>query len=89
MQKLRGTVIEGIIGQAKTYHGMEKTRFRGLAKVQIQFLLTATALNLKKMVRTMYIKEMESRIFNNILVFIQTIRSIFINWLGEIAFQVT
>jgi len=27
MQKLRHTVIEGIFGQAKTYHGMSKARF--------------------------------------------------------------
>jgi len=51
MQKLRGTILEGIMGQAKIYHGMARARFRGLKKVEIQFLLTATALNLKKMVK--------------------------------------
>jgi len=51
MQRLRGTILEGIMGRARTYHGMERARFRGLKKVEIQFLLTATALNLKKMVK--------------------------------------
>lgn len=37
--------------------GMAKTRFRRLAKVQIQFLPTANAINLKKLVK---ILELES-----------------------------
>lgn len=51
LQRLRKTVIEGIMGQAKEYHGMNKAKFRGIDKVQIQFLLTATAINLKKLVK--------------------------------------
>lgn len=51
LQKLRKTVLEGIMGQAKEYHGMNKAKFRGIDKVQIQFLLTATAINLKKMIK--------------------------------------
>jgi len=39
------------MGQAKEYHGMNKAKFRGTCKVQIQFLLTATAINLKKMIK--------------------------------------
>jgi len=50
MQKLRSTVTEGVFGQAKVYHGMSRSKFRGLLKVEIQFLMTATALNLKKMI---------------------------------------
>ncbi len=76
MQKLRGTVIEGIMGQAKTYHGMEKTRFRGLAKVQIQFLLTATALNLKKMVRMLDVNEIKARIDSRFTNFIQLVKGV-------------
>ncbi|MCL4416206.1 MAG: transposase [Actinobacteria bacterium] len=56
LQKLRKTVIEGIMGQAKEYHGMNKAKFRGINKVQIQFLLTATAINLKKLVKIMDIE---------------------------------
>jgi len=37
MQKMRGTILEGITGQAKTYYGMARARFRGLKKVEIQF----------------------------------------------------
>ncbi len=53
LQKLRKTILEGIMGQAKEYHGMDKAKFRGINKVQIQFLLTATAINLKKLVKIM------------------------------------
>ena len=35
----------------KNYHGMEKAKFRGKDKVHIQFLLTASAINLKKMIK--------------------------------------
>jgi len=63
MQKLRHTVIEGVFGQAKTYHGMAKARFRGLKKVEMQFLMTATVLNLKKMVRIMNIEEIKKQTF--------------------------
>jgi len=45
LYNLRGTVIEGIFGQAKAYYGMARARFRGLKNVEIQFLMTATALN--------------------------------------------
>ncbi len=51
LQKLRKTVLEGIIGQVKEYHGMDKAKFREINKVQIQFLLIATAINLKKMIK--------------------------------------
>ena len=60
MQKLRGTILEGIMGQAKTYHGMAKARFMGITKVEMQFLMTATALNLKKMVKMLDIEEIKS-----------------------------
>ena len=39
------------MGQAKTYHEMARENFRELGKAEIQFLMTATALNLKKMVK--------------------------------------
>ena len=55
MQKLRGTIIEGVFEQAKTYHGMARSKFRGISKVEIQFLLTATALNLEKMIKILSI----------------------------------
>ena len=41
---------------------MAKARFRGLKKVEIQFLMTATALNLKKMVKIMDVEEIKERL---------------------------
>jgi len=64
MQKLRSTILEGIMGQAKSLHGMNRAKFRGLKKVEIQLLLTATAINLKKMVKVMNFKETKSGISN-------------------------
>jgi transposase len=51
LQKLRSTTIEGIMGQAKEYHGMRRAKLRGLDKVEIQLFLTATAINLKKILK--------------------------------------
>jgi len=48
---LRHTVIEGLFGEAKTFHGMSRAKMRGLERVEIQLLLTATALNLKRLVK--------------------------------------
>lgn len=48
----RHTVIEGLFGEAKTFHGMSRAKMRGLEKVEIQVLLTATALNLKRLVKS-------------------------------------
>lgn len=46
----RKTVIEGIFGQSKSLHGLSRAKMRGLEKVEIQALMTATAVNLKKLV---------------------------------------
>ncbi|MCL6087500.1 MAG: transposase [Actinobacteria bacterium] len=59
LQKLRKIVIEGIIGNAKSYHGMGKAKLIGKDKVQMQFLLTASALNLKKMVKILDAESMK------------------------------
>lgn len=77
MQKLRGTIIEGIFGQAKAYHGMARSKFRGISKVEIQFLLTATALNLKKMIKILNIKDLKSRLSKKVFGIIQTVKNIF------------
>ena len=88
MQKLRSTVIEGIFGQAKVFHGMARSKFKGLLKVETQFLLTATALNLKKMVKMLNVEDKRSRHLSEISDIIQFISRIFRNWIREIAFQV-
>jgi transposase len=47
---LRQTCSEGLFGQAKSFHGLARARWRRLLNMHIQTLLTATVLNLKKLV---------------------------------------
>ncbi len=47
----RQTCMEGLFGQAKNWHGLRRARWRGRAKMQVQLLLTATVLNLKKLLK--------------------------------------
>ena len=77
LQKLRHTILEGIMGEAKNFHGMARAKFRGLNKVEMQFLLTAAALNLKKMVKIMDRKVEESSISKIICGSIKLIKNIF------------
>ncbi|MBW7057978.1 transposase, partial [Paracoccus bogoriensis] len=41
--------VEGTHGTAKTLHGLARAIRRGLENMKIQALLTATAMNLKKL----------------------------------------
>ena len=50
---LRKTVIEGLFGDAKAHHGLSRAKLRRLNNIEIQLLLTATVLNLKKLFRKM------------------------------------
>ena len=88
MQKLRHTVIEGVFGQAKAYHGMARARFRGLNKVEIQFLMTATALNLKKMVKILDAEEIKSSVSREFAVITQILKDILRNFVKELAIEV-
>jgi len=47
----RQTVIEGIFGEAKTFHLLRRALFRGRIKVKIQLLLTAAVMNLKRLLK--------------------------------------
>lgn len=49
--KKRQTCMEGLFGQAKSQHGLDRARLRGLFKMQIQGLLTAMVLNVKKLLQ--------------------------------------
>jgi len=89
MQKLRGTILEGIMGQAKTYHGMAKARFRGLKKVEIQFLMTAAALNLKKMVKMLDVEEIKSSLSRKFTDIYQIVKDIFRNFVKKLAIEVS
>jgi hypothetical protein len=44
-------MIERKFGEAKKWHGMARARYRGLAKVKIQVLMTFLAINVKKLAR--------------------------------------
>ena len=88
MQKLRHTVIEGVFGQAKTYHGMAKARFRGLKKVEMQFLMTATTLNLKKMVKMLDIEEIKSSLSRKFTDITQIVYDTFRNFVKKLAIEV-
>ena len=47
----RKTVIEGLFGEAKRCHGLRRAKQRVVEKVEIQALLTATALNIKRLLK--------------------------------------
>jgi hypothetical protein len=44
--------VEGVHGEAKTWHGLTRAIRRGLANMQIQAFLTATVINLKRLAMT-------------------------------------
>ncbi len=69
--------------------GMARSKFRGLLKVEIQFLLTATALNLKKMVKILDIDKLKSELSREISGIIQTGKNIFRNFIKELAVQLS
>jgi len=46
--------IERKFGECKQQHGLGRCRYRGLERYELQALLTAMALNLKRMVKLMY-----------------------------------
>jgi transposase len=49
--KKRQTCMEGLFGQAKSQHGLDRARLRGLLKMHIQGLLTAMVLNVKRLLQ--------------------------------------
>ncbi len=52
--KKRQTCMEGLFGQAKSQHGLDRARLRGLLKMHIQGLLTAMVLNVKKLLQAVF-----------------------------------
>jgi transposase len=53
---IRKTRAETIFGEAKTLHGLVRAKWRGLVKVHIQFLMTATTQNIKRMVQVVTVR---------------------------------
>lgn len=49
LYRRRAPVIEGVFAEAKQWHGLARARWRGLAKMWVQCLLTASAINLKRL----------------------------------------
>ena len=49
--RIRQIIVEGVIGEAKNIHGLRRCRYRGLANFQIQLFLTATVINLKRLMQ--------------------------------------
>jgi transposase len=45
--------VEGLFAEGKQHHGLSRARYRGRSKVQIQAYLSATALNLKRLVHAL------------------------------------
>jgi|GEM_PF-1982708 len=48
--KERKWKIEGIFAEAKKNHGLQKAKYRGISKVQLQALMTASIQNIKRLV---------------------------------------
>ncbi len=76
-----------MFGQAKVYHGMARSKFRGLIKVEIQFLMTATALNLKKMIKKLDKDKLISELSRIISGITHTGKNISRDFIKELVFQ--
>jgi len=71
LMKKRKTAIEGTFAQAKSFHGLRRAKFRGKEKMEIQLLLTAAVVNLKKLLARVRVSSVETkRTFENIYNFI-------------------
>ena len=55
--------IERKFAELKRFHGLEKARYWGLAKMAIQFTMTAIACNLKRMVKLLFYRGCGNRSF--------------------------
>ena len=50
--RARQVIMEGVIAEAKTNHLMGRCKYRGLPKFRIQLLLTASVINLKRLLQS-------------------------------------
>ena len=55
--------IERKFAELKRFHGLENARYWGLAKITIQFTMTAIACNLKRMVKLLFYRGCGNRSF--------------------------
>jgi transposase len=49
--RARQIIVEGVIGEAKNLHLLKRCRYRSLNRFRIQLFLTATAMNLKRLLK--------------------------------------
>ncbi|NOY88424.1 MAG: hypothetical protein GXO93_03400 [FCB group bacterium] len=63
----RQTVIEGVFGEAKSFHLLRRALFRGKVKLKIQLLLTASVLNLKRLMKNPKKRKIIAQISTNIV----------------------
>jgi hypothetical protein len=49
--RARQMIVEGVIGEAKNFHLLNRCRYRTLHRFRIQLLLTAAAINPKRLMR--------------------------------------
>lgn len=49
--RARQIIVEGVIGESKTWHLMGRCKYRGLEQFKIQLLITASVVNLKRLVQ--------------------------------------
>jgi len=60
MQRKRKTVIEGINGEAKEQHGLDKAKMQGIEKVHEQAIFTAITINIKRILKAKNSKPMQT-----------------------------
>lgn len=60
MQRKRKTVIEGINGEAKEQHGLDKAKMQGKEKVHEQAIFTAIIINIKRILKAKKNKPMRT-----------------------------
>ena len=51
LRRARQIIVEGLIGEAKNLHLLNRCRYRSLERFRIQLFLTASAINLKRMLK--------------------------------------
>ena len=73
--KERGCYAEWAIAEAKSLHGLSKTRYRGLERVAIQGLMTASVQNIKRLL-ALYRREKPGKVgiirkMRNIMIFLR------------------
>ena len=66
-----------------------RCRFRGLKKVEMQFLLIVTALNLKKMVKMVEVIEIKSSFSRKFTDIIQNVKDIFKNFVKKLGIEMS